>query len=47
MDPMLSKALLAAEKYKCTDEIVSIVSMLSVQNAVIKNLILGIEYFHN
>ena len=34
LDPMLSKTLIASEKYGCSDEIVSIVGMLSVQNAV-------------
>ena len=29
MDPALSKAILASEKYKCTEEILTIVSMLS------------------
>ncbi|KAG0305920.1 hypothetical protein BGZ98_003286 [Dissophora globulifera] len=33
-DPMLAKTLIMAEKYHCTEEIVSIVAMLSVQNAV-------------
>ncbi|KAJ3331468.1 putative pre-mRNA-splicing factor ATP-dependent RNA helicase dhx16 [Gonapodya sp. JEL0774] len=34
MDPMLSKMLIASEKYQCSDEIVSICAMLSVNNAV-------------
>jgi pre-mRNA-splicing factor ATP-dependent RNA helicase DHX16 len=34
VDPMLSKTLLAGEKYECTDELVSIVAMLSVQNSI-------------
>ena len=34
IDPMLSKTLIAAEKYECTEEIASVVSMLSVQNAI-------------
>jgi pre-mRNA-splicing factor ATP-dependent RNA helicase DHX16 len=34
IDPMLSKTLIASEMYQCTEEIVSIVSMLSVQNAI-------------
>ncbi|KAJ3086874.1 hypothetical protein HK102_012296 [Quaeritorhiza haematococci] len=34
VDPMLSKTLIAAEKYGCTDEIVSICSMLTVNNAI-------------
>ncbi|KAG0364829.1 hypothetical protein BGZ54_007117 [Gamsiella multidivaricata] len=33
-DPMLAKTLIMAEKYQCTEEIASIVAMLSVQNAV-------------
>ncbi|KAF9431418.1 hypothetical protein BGZ76_000330 [Entomortierella beljakovae] len=33
-DPMLAKTLIMAEKYNCTEEIASIVAMLSVQNAV-------------
>ncbi|KAF9905756.1 hypothetical protein BX616_000931 [Lobosporangium transversale] len=33
-DPMLAKTLIMAEKYHCTEEIASIVAMLSVQNAV-------------
>ncbi|KND01288.1 uncharacterized protein SPPG_03097 [Spizellomyces punctatus DAOM BR117] len=34
LDPMLSKTIIAAEKYGCTDEIVSIISMLSVGNSI-------------
>eukprot|EP00842_Homolaphlyctis_polyrhiza_P002179 jgi/Hompol1/2962/HPOL_003083-RA len=34
IDPMLSKCIIAAEKYQCTDEIVSIVAMLSIGNSV-------------
>ncbi|XP_063933776.1 probable pre-mRNA-splicing factor ATP-dependent RNA helicase mog-4 [Zophobas morio] len=34
LDPMLSKSLLASEKYKCSEEILSIVSMLCVGNSV-------------
>ncbi|TPX49811.1 hypothetical protein SeMB42_g00606 [Synchytrium endobioticum] len=34
IDPMLSKTLIAAEKYGCTQEVVSIVSMLSANNAL-------------
>ncbi|CAH1784821.1 unnamed protein product [Owenia fusiformis] len=34
VDPMLSKMILASEKYKCSDEILSITAMLSVNNAV-------------
>ena len=33
-DPMLSKTLIAAEKYQCTEEVVSIIAMLSVGNSV-------------
>ncbi|KAF9281313.1 hypothetical protein BGZ68_006724 [Mortierella alpina] len=33
-DPMLAKTVIMAEKYHCTEEIASIVAMLSVQNAV-------------
>lgn len=32
LDPMLSKCILVAEKYKCTDEVVSIISLLTIQN---------------
>eukprot|EP01102_Stenamoeba_stenopodia_P002144 TRINITY_DN11908_c0_g2_i1.p1 TRINITY_DN11908_c0_g2~~TRINITY_DN11908_c0_g2_i1.p1 ORF type:complete len:874 (+),score=238.87 TRINITY_DN11908_c0_g2_i1:78-2624(+) len=34
LDPMLSKMLIASEKYKCVDEILTICSMLSVNNAI-------------
>lgn len=34
VDPMLSKTLLASEKYKCSEEVVTIVAMLSVNNSV-------------
>ena len=34
IDPMLSKTLIAAEQYQCTEEVVSIVSMLSVGNSI-------------
>jgi len=34
MDPMLSKMIIASEKYKCVDEIVTIGGMLGVDNAV-------------
>ncbi|KAI8815818.1 pre-mRNA splicing factor [Fimicolochytrium jonesii] len=34
LDPMLSKTIIAAEKYDCTDEIVSIIAMLSVGSAI-------------
>ncbi|XP_078489439.1 pre-mRNA-splicing factor ATP-dependent RNA helicase DHX16-like [Ciona intestinalis] len=33
-DPMLSKTILASEKYKCSDEILTIVSMLSVNSSI-------------
>ena len=29
VDPMLSKAIIASENYSCTDEILTIISMLS------------------
>ncbi|ENN78675.1 hypothetical protein YQE_04847, partial [Dendroctonus ponderosae] len=34
VDPMMAKMLLAAEKYKCAEEIVSITAMLSVNGAI-------------
>ncbi|XP_074655901.1 pre-mRNA-splicing factor ATP-dependent RNA helicase DHX16-like isoform X2 [Tubulanus polymorphus] len=34
VDPMLSKMILASEKYKCSDEILSITAMLSVNNSI-------------
>ncbi|CAF1244026.1 unnamed protein product [Adineta steineri] len=34
LDPMLSKAILASETYKCSSEILTIVSMLSVNNSI-------------
>ncbi|RNA26374.1 pre-mRNA-splicing factor ATP-dependent RNA helicase DHX16 [Brachionus plicatilis] len=34
VDPMLSKTLIASEKYKCSEEILTICSMLSVNNAI-------------
>nr|SZF06460.1 putative pre-mRNA-splicing factor ATP-dependent RNA helicase DHX16 [Psoroptes ovis] len=34
LDPMMSRALLAAEKYKCGEEMLSICSMLSVNSSV-------------
>lgn len=34
MDPQLSKAVLASEQYRCTDEVLSIVSMLSESSAL-------------
>ncbi|KAM3183001.1 putative pre-mRNA-splicing factor ATP-dependent RNA helicase mog-4 [Hymenolepis weldensis] len=33
-DPMLSKMILASEKYKCSEEVITIASMLSVNNAI-------------
>lgn len=34
LDPMLSKMIVAADKYKCSDEIISIAAMLSVGNSI-------------
>lgn len=34
VDPMLSKTILASEKYKCSEEILTIVAMLSVNNSI-------------
>mmetsp|Transcript_15244 Transcript_15244/g.32017 ORF Transcript_15244/g.32017 Transcript_15244/m.32017 type:complete len:1035 (+) Transcript_15244:77-3181(+) len=34
MDPMLAKMLIASEKYKCVDEILTVSGMLGVDNAV-------------
>lgn len=34
VDPMLAKMILASEKYKCSEEILSITAMLSVNNSV-------------
>lgn len=34
MDPMMSKMLIQSEKYQCSDEIVTICAMLSVQNSI-------------
>ncbi|BFZ20424.1 hypothetical protein BsWGS_23462 [Bradybaena similaris] len=34
VDPMMSKMILASEKYKCSKEVVTIAAMLSVNNAV-------------
>ena len=34
LDPMLSKMLIASEGYQCSEEILSICAMLSVQNAI-------------
>ncbi|KAJ3669811.1 hypothetical protein LUZ60_010135 [Juncus effusus] len=34
LDPMLSKMIVASEKYKCSDEVISIAAMLSTGNSV-------------
>ncbi|XP_055804870.1 pre-mRNA-splicing factor ATP-dependent RNA helicase DEAH1-like isoform X3 [Solanum dulcamara] len=34
LDPMLSKMIAASDKYKCSDEIISIAAMLSVGNSI-------------
>ncbi|RHZ81211.1 hypothetical protein Glove_123g207 [Diversispora epigaea] len=34
MDPFLSKSIIWSEKYNCTEEIISIISMLNVQSSV-------------
>ncbi|CAD5115917.1 unnamed protein product [Dimorphilus gyrociliatus] len=34
LDPMLSKMLIASEKYKCSEEILTVAAMLSVNNAI-------------
>ncbi|XP_062075959.1 pre-mRNA-splicing factor ATP-dependent RNA helicase DEAH1-like [Humulus lupulus] len=34
LDPMLSKAIVASEKYKCSDQIISIAAMLSIGNSI-------------
>ncbi|KAL5981951.1 Pre-mRNA-splicing factor ATP-dependent RNA helicase DEAH1 [Asimina triloba] len=34
LDPMLSKMIVASEKYKCAEEIISIAAMLSVGNSI-------------
>ena len=34
LDPMMAKALLASEQYSCSDEVVSIMAMLQVQNSI-------------
>ncbi|KAK7304677.1 hypothetical protein VNO77_42562 [Canavalia gladiata] len=34
LDPMLSKMIVASEKFKCSDEIISIAAMLSVGNSI-------------
>lgn len=35
MDPCLSKAIVVAEKYECTDEVVSVCAMLSEQSSLL------------
>ncbi|XP_057429389.1 pre-mRNA-splicing factor ATP-dependent RNA helicase DEAH1 [Lotus japonicus] len=34
LDPMLSKMIVASEKYKCSDDIISVAAMLSVGNSI-------------
>ncbi|KAJ3678156.1 hypothetical protein LUZ60_001959 [Juncus effusus] len=34
LDPMLSKMIVASEKYKCSDEVISVAAMLSVGNSI-------------
>lgn len=34
LDPMLSKMIVASEKYKCSEEVISIAAMLSVGNSI-------------
>jgi pre-mRNA-splicing factor ATP-dependent RNA helicase DHX16 len=34
VDPMLSKMIVASEKYKCSDEIILFASMLSISNSI-------------
>ncbi|KAF8691662.1 hypothetical protein HU200_040045 [Digitaria exilis] len=34
LDPMLSKMIVASEKYKCSDEVISIASMLSIGSSI-------------
>lgn len=34
LDPMMAKALIASEKYSCSEEIASICAMLSVNNSI-------------
>ncbi|KAK8511722.1 hypothetical protein V6N13_029316 [Hibiscus sabdariffa] len=34
LDPMLSKAIVASDKYKCSDEVISIAAMLSIGNSI-------------
>lgn len=35
IDPMMSKAILASEKYNCSEQVVSICAMLSVQSSLL------------
>lgn len=34
LEPMHSKALLASEKYQCSDDVITILSMLTVGNSI-------------
>jgi pre-mRNA-splicing factor ATP-dependent RNA helicase DHX16 len=34
LDPMLSKTILASEAYQCSAEILTIISMLCIQNSI-------------
>ncbi|XP_022739034.1 pre-mRNA-splicing factor ATP-dependent RNA helicase DEAH1 isoform X2 [Durio zibethinus] len=34
LDPMLSKMIVASDKYKCSDEVISVAAMLSVGNSI-------------
>lgn len=34
VDPMLSKMILASEQYKCSNEVLTIAAMLSVNNSI-------------
>ncbi|MCL7051385.1 hypothetical protein MKW94_029492 [Papaver nudicaule] len=34
LDPMLSKMIVASEKYKCSEEVISIAAMLSIGNSI-------------
>jgi pre-mRNA-splicing factor ATP-dependent RNA helicase DHX16 len=34
LEPMHSKTLLASEKYKCSEDIITIISMLTIGNSV-------------
>lgn len=38
LHPMMSKTILASEKYKCLEEVISIIAMLSVQTALFSNV---------